>query len=323
MIKKAALASGGLILLAVAAIGIALAWPMPNPDSDPSMEILPPPNDPEAQPHAEYVARDGASLPLRVYGADTGGNALILLHGGGGVGAFLHPVASHLAERSAATIYVPDLRGHGDSPGARGDIAYRTQLTDDVADLISHVREQGDWERVILGGHSMGGGLALRMARTEGADGIDGYLLIAPFLGLDAPTMGDGTDGYAHPNVPRIIALSLLNTLGMTAFDGREVIYLNAPADLRYGRGAETLTWRLVQGAVPADYGAALSAVDVPLLLVVGSDDEILTAENFAPVVQAHAPHGQVVVIPGFNHVTDVLNHPVALETYASWLDGL
>jgi hypothetical protein len=35
MIKKAALASAGLILLAVAAMGIAQAWPMASPDSDP------------------------------------------------------------------------------------------------------------------------------------------------------------------------------------------------------------------------------------------------------------------------------------------------
>jgi non-heme chloroperoxidase len=323
MIKRVALASAGLILLAVAAMGIALAWPMASPDSDPSMEILPPPDHAEARPHGGYMARDGTPLPLRVYEADQSGTALILLHGGGGYGAFLYRAASQLAQRAAATVYVPDLRGHGDSPGPRGDVADSAQLTHDVADLIAHVRHEGDWDRVILGGHSMGGGLSLRMAQSEEADGIDGYLLIAPFLGLDAPTMGDGTDGYAHPNVPRIIALSLLNTLGITAFDEREVIYLNAPADLRDGHGPETLTWRFVQGAVPADYRAALSAVEVPLLLVVGSEDEVLTAENFAPVIEEHAPHGQVVVIPGFNHVTDVLNRPAALDIYASWLDAL
>ena len=165
--KKIFFAVGGVFLLPVIAVSIALVWPMPAPDAQPFMEILPAPDVEEAHPDTEFTARDGTVLPLRVYEADDSDTALILLHGAGLYGNYLYPIASHLTKQSAATVYVPDLRGHGHSSEPRGDIDYVDQFVDDLADLVAHVREQGEWERVVVGGHSMGGGLAVRLGGTE------------------------------------------------------------------------------------------------------------------------------------------------------------
>ena len=321
MFKGIGFVLGGLICLLVGAVGIALLWPMPNPDTEPFMEILPPPDEASARPHTTFTGRDGTSLPLRTYEADDSDTALVLAHGAGLHGDFLHRVASHLAAQSIATVFVPDLRGHGDSSETHGDIDYVAQLVDDLADLIFHVRQQGSWKRVIVGGHSMGGGLSLRFAGTEYAENVEGYLLIAPLLSFDAPTITEEYGGYIFPNTPRIMALTILNSLGIHAFDGLKVLRMNPPDDVDHA--TTRYSWRLTRGMTTHDYTADLAAIDVPLLLLAGDEDEMFAAEHYSPIIEAFAPHGEVVIKPDLNHVTDVLNHPAVLDRYAAWIESL
>jgi predicted alpha/beta-fold hydrolase len=83
-----------------------------------------------------YLARDGASLSYRTYAA---GERLIVLltHGSAGSSSSMHTMAKALQE-AGITIYVPDLRGHGDNQ-PRGDVAYITTLAGLLGSL--HVRD--------------------------------------------------------------------------------------------------------------------------------------------------------------------------------------
>ena len=57
-------------------------------------------------------------------------------------------------------LLAPNLRGHGPLAAHRGEIDYIGQFEDDIADLIDLYARPG--QKVVLAGHSSGGGLAIR-----------------------------------------------------------------------------------------------------------------------------------------------------------------
>src|ERR1700683_4953733 len=197
-----------------------------------------------------YLARDGASLSYRTYAA--GERLMVLLiHGSAGSSSSMHTMAKALQE-AGITVYVPDLRGHGDNQ-PHGDVAYIGQLDDDVADFVKAMHPQHPNARWALVGFSSGGGFALRIAAGPFGQSFERYLLLAPFLRYDAPTKrGDGPAGqapdekqvWAAPAVQRMIGLGLLNSAGMHAFDWLPVIYFAVPPDNAFV--TSSYSWRML-----------------------------------------------------------------------------
>jgi pimeloyl-ACP methyl ester carboxylesterase len=103
--------------------------------------------------------RDGFEVDVRHLSADgIDPPLLILLHGSGWYGRQVDALLPALAKH--ADVIAPDLRGHGAQAKLRGDVAYIGQLEDDIADLIDLYARPG--QKIILAGHSSGGGLAIR-----------------------------------------------------------------------------------------------------------------------------------------------------------------
>lgn len=322
MRKKLGIALGGGGVSFALIFMVALSWPAPSMDGEFALDYNPV-DWPLVEPHGEYETRTGDTLPLRVYGGEDNDTALILLHGIGVYGYYFDDMATFLAEQSAARVYVPDLRGHGYAPPPRGDMDYEDQLVDDVADLLAHVREEMPQARIVVGGHSGGGGVALRFAESDSSEGVDGYLLIAPGLGMEAPSTNQDFGGLFAMRLPRVIGLSLLNAVGIRALDGLDVLYLSYPEALQRERMVLTYSWRYTKAFTPRNYARALESIDVLLLLVAGDNDEIFDAEHYPSIIAEHAPHGDVVIKPGYNHITDMLNNRETLGVYAAWLQGL
>jgi len=152
-------------------------------------------------------ATDGVKLALRSYQPPESRHAvaaLIFYHGGGAYSAggyFL--LARALAEQYNIIVYTPDLRGHGNSGGPRGDSPKTEQVFEDVNSVFEHVLAQmGDLNLpVYLGGHSSGAGLVLNYATKTTVASIfkvSGYILVAPQLGPHAQV---GHDKYATNRV--------------------------------------------------------------------------------------------------------------------------
>ncbi len=322
MLRTMAIALAALAVVSGTILAILLIWPVPDPDPEQTFDFTRVEAPPEARPHTDYPARDGQRLPLRVYPAATTDVVLVLIHGSAGHGDYLHGMAAELAERDVATVVVPDLRGHGEAPLRRGDIDYVAQLEHDLADLVTWVRERHAGTRVVVGGHSAGGGLALRLAGGEYAEQVDAWLLIAPMLGPDAPTNRDNAGGWVQLRLPRIVALTVLNNFGITALDNLQVVHFNLPERYRSGRETLAYSWRMIQGFGPRDYRDDLTAIDVPLLVVVGEHDEAFVAERYAPVIADYAAHGRVVVMPALQHM-DIVSDSLTLELYANWIESL
>lgn len=272
----------------------------------------------ELPPLEGYQARDGTALSYRFYPSDSH-RVLILLHGSGWHSRYLAPMARQISAGGYAHVITPDLRGHGPDPVRRGDIDYTHQLVDDLADLIDHVRKDRPDATLVIGGHSSGGGLALRFAGSRYGPQADGYLLLAPWLQYNATTIRPDGSGWATPYTRRIIGLTLLNNLGISALNNLSVIRFNMPTEVRDGTETLSYSYRLNTGYAPGDYTEALSAIDQPLLVLVGSEDGLFYPEKFRPVVNRYT-EGDVRVIDGASHLGIVVDKSV-VPAIGDWLE--
>jgi pimeloyl-ACP methyl ester carboxylesterase len=121
--------------------------------------------------------------------------------------------------------------------------------------------------------------------------------------------------------VPLIVALSILNGFGITAADALTTVTFAMPETAR--DGSETLAYshRLATGFAPRDYREDLARLSVPLLALIGADDEAFFADRLAPAL-AFAAAARVEVIPGVGHL-DLPSAPETAARVAVWLDGL
>lgn len=285
-----------------------------------NFQALPPIAESGVAPLGSYRARDGAELPLRHYQAESQ-TTLLLVHGSAYHSRYLAPLASRLATSGAARVYTPDLRGHGMAPDRRGDLEYIDQLEDDLADLATLTRERHPGSRVLVGGHSSGGGLAVRFAGSQHAELADGYLLLAPFLGHDAPTTRKNAGGWARPRLPVIIGLSILNGFGITALHGTTALTFDMPQAARDGSETLAYSFRLMTGFAPRDYRTDLAGISPPMLALIGAEDEAFLPAQLAPTLRS-VTDAKVEVLADLGH----LDLPSALATadaITRWLQDL
>jgi pimeloyl-ACP methyl ester carboxylesterase len=171
----------------------------------------------------------------------------------------------------------------------------------------------------------MGGGIAQRYAQLPDSPPVDGYLLFAPLLGPGAPTSRSepppesrGEEPWLKLDVPRIIGLFMLNAVGVTGLNALPTMVCHVTEDARVGE----YSFRAMASAGPDDYLAGIAALDAPLLVIVGSEDEAFRADEYAPLVAAHARvPGRVEVVDGANH-NGVHHDPRAIALTADWLSG-
>lgn len=113
--------------------------------------------------------------------------AVVLVHGlheHSGRYAYL---ASALMRRGLA-VYALDLRGHGQSPGPRGQVGAFDEYVGDVRLFLDRVRTEADGAPLFLMGHSMGGLVVAATLVDRGTDGLAGVVLSSPALQVSENT---------------------------------------------------------------------------------------------------------------------------------------
>ena len=267
-----------------------------------------------------FKARDGTKLSYRHYAAKSD-KVIILLHGSGWHSQYFLPLAEFISSERLAQVYTPDLRGHGPAPIKRGDVDYIRQLEDDLADFIVQIRKHNPVAKLIISGHSSGGGLAIRFAGSQYGKQASAYLLLSPFLKYNAPTIRSSSGGWALPYTGRIIGLTMLNNVGIHWFDYLPAIAFNMPKEAR--NGTETLLYshRLNTAYAPRDYKKDLGAIKQPLLVVAGTSDNAFIADKFEPVISQYTAV-QVRLLPGVSHMGVVVG-PEIRFVVKEWLEGL
>ncbi|MFI9352247.1 alpha/beta fold hydrolase [Streptomyces lydicus] len=246
------------------------------------------------------------------------GEALVLVHGHPFNRSMWRPQIEHFA-RAGWRVIAPDLRGYGESSVVPGTTPLETFVRDTVALL-----DRLGIERFVLGGLSMGGQIVMEFHRLF-PDRIRAVVLADTFAAAETAegraarhAMADrlvreGMDGYAHEVLTKMIAPHTAarrpevarHVLGMMTSTPPE----GAAAALR-GR------------AERPDYTDLLANIAVPVLVVVGADDEY-TPVSDARLLHERVPAGTLAVIERAAHLPNLEREQEFNAVLAEFLDGL
>ena len=319
MLKRVLLVCLGLVVVIVA-----LAIIFGGPGTPRPMGSI---NDPfdsvdfsDLPPLSGFAARDGTKLAYRSYpstGATAGEGSVVLIHGSSATSSSMHPMAKALSA-AGYRVYALDTRGHGAS-GRKGQIAYIGQLEDDLTDFM---RATSPPAPVTLAGFSSGGGFALRFAGGSQQNLFQNYLLLAPFLSPDAPTVRPDSGGWASVGLPRIIAIASLNGFGIRTFNSLPVLRFAISENTKAILTPE-YSYALTMNFGPQrDYLANIRSMHQPFRVLVGANDEVYYPDRFAEVLRQAGKDTPVTVIPGVDH-THLILLPTAFEKSIEALKNL
>ncbi|RSD25367.1 alpha/beta fold hydrolase [Amycolatopsis eburnea] len=245
------------------------------------------------------------------------GQPVLLVHGHPFDRSLWRPQAEYLAGRGYRVV-TPDLRGYGDS--STGDT---TTGLDVFANDLVELADRLGLDRFVLGGLSMGGQIVMQLM-TDHPQRVQALLLADTFAGLDTPAAKqarydtaariteEGMERYADELLPKMISKQTRATRPDVEAHVRRMMR-EAPKE----GAAAALRGR----AERPDYVPVLKDIDVPTLVVVGSEDE------FTPVADAELIHREIagstlVVVEGAGHLPNLERETEFDDALSAFLTG-
>ena len=234
------------------------------------------------------ISVHGASVFYRRHPARASEHAdelpLLLIHGAGGTLTHWPP---HLRRLSGRIVFAPDLPGHGQStgPGMTSIAGHATWLVA-LLDAL-HL------DRVVLAGHSMGGAIALDVARRFPTR-VAALALLAtgPTLRV-APALLDGLRTDFAATTARIARLAYARTVADASVAA-------------YAAQLQTVDPALLiadfQACDAFDRRGQLADIAAPTLIVVGMEDR-MTPPALSRALHAGLPTSTLITLDGVGHM--------------------
>lgn len=290
---------------------------------------------PVATGTSHWLEADG---PLHYvdYGGRPDGPVLLAVHGLGGSAINWDLVAPHLLPY--ARLLAVDLPGHGRTPGwGRSTSVHANQR------IVNCLIEEVIGGPVILLGNSMGGLISVLQA-TEHPDTTRGLVLVSPALPLAGVTLSDaralaefgvlispglgrlivgawGRLSTAELQVERMLRLVMVDPSSLP-----EEAIARARAEVATRRHLRNTGRDLVEAArsviatvFAPDYGRRLQSLHVPVLLVHGTHDRLVSVRSAAAAHQRN-PHWRLEVMEGVGHVPQIEAPQQVAEMVLEWL---
>jgi alpha-beta hydrolase superfamily lysophospholipase len=265
------------------------------------------------------------TLPGRVWCAERPRALVAILHGVGEHGGRYAALASELVARARCTVVALDMPGHGDAPGARGDmpswIAVRDQVVPCAFTAMRGLLEQLMDLPHILFGHSMGGVLALDFALAHPKE-LHALVLSAPALKSEMPPWWK----LALANVARATAPS-------TGFPhGLDLSGLSRDPDVKRLYDEDTRVHGKISPRLYFAFNEARQRcmrearnLQVPTLLLQGMADRVVDPRG-ALEFAAAAPHGMVrfeTLAERYHESFNDVGREEVIALLAAWLDAV
>lgn len=312
-------------LLYLSACFVLICWPVPttknikNYDYSSIKEsIVDARNDTTKAKELWIELRDGKKQFGRIY-QSANKDIIILIHGSGSESRYLKKLAVAIADSNIATVITPDLRGHGQSDGTKGDIDYIGQLEDDIEDLIAYSKNTLGAKKIILAGHSSGGGLVLRYIANAQNTNIDKVIMLAPYLGHEAPTVKPNSGNWVTVAVKRWVGLSMLNGIGISTFDKLPVLFFNRPETYNDKLQAPSYSYRMAINFGPKNYQTDIENISVPTLVLVGRNDESFYPGQFKIVFEPAKKFVKTEMMDEANHL-NIVSREASVNRIIEWL---
>jgi pimeloyl-ACP methyl ester carboxylesterase len=226
--------------------------------------------------------------------------------------AVREPLASHVR------VITPDQRGLGRSPLPASD--REPSLEDAARDVVALLDRLG-LDRVVLGGCSMGGYLAMAVLRLA-PERVGGLVFIDTKATPDTPEAAqarldvaarvdrEGVKTWlAEANLPNLLAASTREQRPEVAETVREIIESQPPAGVSWA----ALALRNRPGSLDL-----LRDSGVPALVIVGEEDSI-TPVAAASELAGAMDGATLVVLPGAGHLTPLEDPAGVVEAILSW----
>lgn len=245
------------------------------------------------------IASNGIRIHLKDNG--TGNPALVFLHYWGGSSRTWDGVAGELAGQYR-TLAI-DHRGWGDSDAPEHGYAIA-----DLANDAQGVVEALNLPRYVLIGHSMGGKVAQLLASRRPA-GLAGLALVAP--SPPSPTvLPDGqraamSHAYDTRESIEWVLDHVLTAKPLDPIRREQVINDSL-------RGAASAKEAWPNAAMPEDITAEVSAINVPVMVIAGEDDQVDRVETLRTELLPRIANARLHVLPGTGHLSP-LEVPSAL----------
>lgn len=271
---------------------------------------------------ARTVLLDDGERVRVVEAGPADGAPVVLLHGWGCSAFFWRHLIPPLAAEGWRVV-APDLRGHGLSDRPLDPVAYsRPGMTAHVATLLDAL----GIARAPIVAHSMGGAIAVQLARTAPARvprvalfGAVGFGVVnrAEWARLLPPAL---TQAVVPKRIPRwTIAAAMRHTRGDSLLpDPLEVDEYWAPTQFPdFVRAMHLLLHHFEWTPWRAD---ELGGVTQPVLLAVGTHDPVVRPQSVAPVLARALRGAELHVADGAGHVLPEERPAWVLERLAAFL---
>ncbi len=265
-------------------------------------------------------ARDNYNIFSRIYSSENK-DVLILIHGSGAESRYLAILADSIAKANIATVITPDMRGHGRNNGKRGDIDFIGQLENDIEDLILFSKKNLGAQKILLAGHSSGGGFVLRFIGNPKNSRVDKAILLAPYLGYDAPTVKPNSGGWVKVAIKRIIGLSMLNNVGIKTFNDLPVLFFNRPENMNDSLQVPSYSFSMTLNFNPKNYKDEIENISIPCLVLAGKQDESFYPEQFPIAFDKVKDYVRVEILENVKHL-DIVKSQKTFELIKEWNKG-
>jgi alpha-beta hydrolase superfamily lysophospholipase len=221
--------------------------------------------------HLTFTGHGGLELYYQRWRADGPPKAVLpIVHGFGEHSGRYGNVVDWFVPRGYS-VYAFDLRGHGRSPGKRGELRAFDELREDVRAFLDLVREAEPGRPVFLMGHSMGGLIVLDYVLHD-PSGLAGVVASGPLL------CPPGVSPFLlwlckvlTPVWPNLITESGLDATALSRDAAVGEAYVKDP--LVHGKGSPCLINQLM-GAVDWTHAHA-ATLALPCLIVHGGADRL------------------------------------------------